>query len=88
PCRVADTVERIAQRSGRRTVELWELRRELAEIPRKALDEALQALGRSRVLELKPVQDATRLTTLQREGILTLNDGVQVLSVALFAQTR
>lgn len=80
--RVLGTLEQITVDRRRRTIDLWELRQELPDVPRSALDRVIESLGCSRRVELKAVQDATRLSAKQKEGLLELLDGTQVLSLA------
>lgn len=79
---VLDAIASIARRNTRPAVDLWELRESLPSVPSQELDEALEALGRDWKLELRPVQDLTRLSSRQRESLLRLKDGTMVVSVA------
>jgi hypothetical protein len=79
---VLDAIASIARRNNRPAVDLWELREGLPSVPSGELDRTLEALGRDWKLELRPVQDLTRLSSRQRESLLRLKDGTMVVSVA------
>jgi hypothetical protein len=80
--RIMAALDEETRLSGKRTVELTELRRKILDVPREQLDQALQDLGSSRTVELKPVQDITKLSRPQCESLLKLLDGTMILAVA------
>jgi hypothetical protein len=81
-----EVLRRIAALSrsrNRRTVDLWEVRRALEEIPSETLDKVLEKLGASWRLELQPVQDSTRLSAEEKATLLKLADGTLIGALAI-----
>lgn len=76
-------IERLAKKTRRRTVQLWQLREALSAVPTAELDRALVRLGSTWKLELQPVQDSTKLSDQQKNALLTLPDGTAVVAVAM-----
>jgi hypothetical protein len=80
---VCAAIQRLAKKARRRTVQLWQLREALAQIPMAELDQALLRLGFSWKVELQPVQDSTKLSEQQKDALLSLPDGTKVVAVAI-----
>lgn len=81
-----EVLRRIAALSrsrNRRTVDLWEVRRTLRDIPPQTLDAVLESLGSSWRIELQLVQDGTKLSPDEKAALLRLSDGKLVAAVAV-----
>jgi hypothetical protein len=68
---------------NRRTIDIWEVRRVLPEVPPETLDKVLEDLGTSWRIELQPVQDSTKLSAEEKGTLLKLADGTLIGALAI-----
>ena len=73
----------LSRSRNRRTVDVWEVRRALAEIPGETQDKLLEKLGASWRIELQPVQDSTKLSDEEKATLLKLADGTLIGALAV-----
>jgi hypothetical protein len=73
----------LSRTRNRRTLDLWEVRRELPDLPPETLDTVLERLGTSWRIELQLVQDSTKLSAEEKAALLRLPDGTLVGAVAI-----
>jgi hypothetical protein len=80
---VFQTIATLSRSRNRRTLDLWEVRRALPDLPSDVLDAVLETLGSSWRIELQLVQDSTKLSAQERNALLRLADGSVVGAVAV-----
>jgi hypothetical protein len=81
--RILETIRRLSKAHKRRAVDVSDIRRELKGMPASSLEAALEKLGGEWKIELQPVQDITKLSEGQKQGLLILSDGTRIGAIAI-----
>jgi hypothetical protein len=80
---VLRTITSLSRNKKRRTLDLWEVRIALPDVPRETLDPVLESLGSSWRIELQVVQDSTKLSPHEKGALLRLSDGTLIAAVGV-----